>query len=490
MAWLISALLLAAVTDQAQTYTNLYAFSNYGFDSANGSGTNSDGYGLYGGLALSGNVLYGAAFDGGTNGNGTVYSVNTDGTGFKVLHTFSAPYVTYGGTNSDGAFPHDTLALGDNVLYGTTSEGGTNGYGAVFRVNTDGTGFMCLHSFSLDNDGINPTAGLLLSDNILYGTASYGGTGSGAGAVFKLNTNGTGYKLLHSFSGGSNDGGFPNGGLVLAGGTLYGASSSGGALGRGVVFALSTNGTGNGSGYTNLYVFTGTNSPYAVTTNNDGETPICGLVLSGNTLYGSTAHGGTNSTGIIFSIETNGTGFANLHTFSSFMNSANTNSDGADPLGTLFLSDDTLYGTASGGGTNANGTVFAINTDGTGFTNLYNFIPIVVIVGPNFYAYGGSGPEDGVILSSNILYGTTFYGGNIDGNVFALNLYSSAPTVEPIPLNVQVSGVKIILGWNSTNFVLQSALSAGGPFTNVLGATSPYTVVTTNTRQFFRLEAN
>ncbi len=165
MTLLMAALLLAAVPTQGQTYTNLYAFSTYGFDSATGAGTNSDGYELYGGLVLSSNVLYGAAYNGGTNGNGTIYAVNTDGTGFKVLHTFGLPYVTYGGINSEGAFPHDTLALGDNVLYGTTSEGGSNGYGTVFRLNTDGTGFQSLHSFSVGSDGINPNAGLLLSGN-------------------------------------------------------------------------------------------------------------------------------------------------------------------------------------------------------------------------------------------------------------------------------------------------------------------------------------
>lgn len=95
-----------------------------------------------------------------------------------------------------------------------------------------------------------------------------------------------------------------------------------------------------------------------------------------------------------------------------------------------------------------------------------------------------------MILSSNILCGTTFLGGNSIGNVFALDLSSSAPTVEPIPLNVQVSGVTITLGWNSVGFTLQSASSIAGPFANVLGATPPYTVVTTNSQQFFRLQAN
>jgi uncharacterized repeat protein (TIGR03803 family) len=485
--WLILAVLPGAVTAQAQTYTNLYDFSAYGYDSANGSSTNSDGAELYGGLALGSNVLYGAAWEGGTKGNGTIYAVHTDGTGFTNLHTFAAPYVTPGGINSEGANPHDTLALSGNVLYGTTYEGGSNGYGTVFRLNTDGTGFTNLHSFSLGNDGINPNAGLLLSGSTLYGTTSYGGAGSGAGTVFKLNTNGSGYTTLHSFSGGANDGGLPNGGLVLSGGTLFGMSSSGGTAGKGVVFALSTNGTGNGSGYTNLYVFTGYSNPYAPTTNNSGETPYAGLTLSGDTLYGTTVYGGTNGNGIIFSIATNGTDFTNLYVFSSTTNSAATNIDGANPICTLVLSNSILYGTAAHGGSYPAGTVFAINTDGTGFTNLYNFIPVFIINGSISFT-GGSGPADGVTLSSNILYGTTFSGGYISGNVFGLIL-SSAPGVEPIPLNVQVSGGTLALSWTSSAFSLQSTSSLGGPFADVAGATSPYTVAPTNSQQFFRLQA-
>jgi uncharacterized repeat protein (TIGR03803 family) len=267
MTLLMAALLFVAPAAQAQTYTNLYDFTAYGFDAANGSSTNSDGAELYGGLVLASNVLYGAAYIGGTNGNGTIYAVHTDGTGFTNLHTFGPPYVTPGGINSDGAHPHDTLALSNNVLYGTTTEGGSNGYGAVFRLNTDGSGFTNLHSFSLGQDGITPNAGLLVSGGTLYGTASYGGA-EGAGMVFKLNIDGTGYVNLHSFTGASNDGGLPNGGLILSGGALFGMTSSGGgSSGKGVVFALSTNGAGNGSGYSNLYVFRGFSDPYAATTN-------------------------------------------------------------------------------------------------------------------------------------------------------------------------------------------------------------------------------
>jgi len=484
----IAALLLAAATTQAQTYTNLHSFPFSGFDTNDNVDvlTNSDGSGPYGGLVLSSNVLYGTCWESGTNGRGTVFAVNTDGTGFTNLHNFAQLSYYPDGTNFDGAAPHDTLAISGNVLYGTAAQGGASGWGTVFRLNTDGTSFTNLHSFSVGSDGISPNAGVTVSGNVLYGTAPSGGT-EGAGMVFRLNTDGTGYTNLHSFTGATNDGGIPNGGLLLLGDTLFGETSSGGGpSGRGVVFALSTNGTGNGSGYKNLHVFIGGSSQPS--TNNGGVEPYDGLVLSGDTLYGTTVYGGSNGDGTLFAIQTNGMGFTNLHTFSAITNSASTNSDGAYPLCTLALSGSTLYGTAASGGTNDSGTIFAINTDGTGFTNVYNFISIYYFNGTTYVFGGGASPQDGVIVSSNTLYGTTFEGAGTPGNVFGYNL-SNAPPAN-VPLNFSMSNNIIVLSWSSSVFTLQSAASLNGPFTNVPVVTNIYYVYPTNAQEFFRLQAN
>src|SRR5450756_1636931 len=69
--------------------------------------------------------------------------------------------------------------------------------------------------------------------------------------------------------------------------------------------------------------------------------------------------------------------FTTLHSFTLLNNS--TNSDGANPLGGLILSGNTLYGTAYGGGSSGNGTVFAVHTNGTGFTNLHSFTAFSVL---------------------------------------------------------------------------------------------------------------
>ena len=84
------------------------------------------------------------------------------------------------------------------------------------------------------------------------------------------------------------------------------------------------------------------------------------LTLSGSTLYGMTSYGGTHYHGTIFKINTDGTGFQLLHSFEKW------SKDGGDPRGSLTLSGSTLYGMNDYGGTDGNGTIFKINTDGTG----------------------------------------------------------------------------------------------------------------------------
>jgi uncharacterized repeat protein (TIGR03803 family) len=103
--------------------------------------------------------------------------------------------------------------------------------------------------------------------------------------------------------------------------------------------------------------------------------------------------------------------------------------DGAWPQGGLILSGDTLYGTASGGGSAGKGTVFAVNTDGTGFTNLHSF---TAYAGSPAANSDGASPQCGLILSGNTLFGTAYGAmGNLGinasyGTVFSLSLGQSA----------------------------------------------------------------
>lgn len=155
----------------AQTFTNFYSFTA---TSGLSPSTNGDGAIPYAGLVLSGYTLYGTAFGGGSSGYGTVFAVHTDGTSFTNLHSFTG--------GSDGANPYAGLILSSNILYGTAYHGGSSGYGTVFAINTDGTSFTNLHIFTArsgpnltNSDGANPRAGLILSGGTLYGVANWGG---------------------------------------------------------------------------------------------------------------------------------------------------------------------------------------------------------------------------------------------------------------------------------------------------------------------------
>ena len=457
------------------SFTNLHSFASLYYNSVLGAFTNSDGFGPRAGLILSGSTLYGTASQGGSAGNGTVFRVNRDGSGFTNLYSFTRGSGSFPNvTNMDGAYPVAGLTLSGNTLYGTAEYGGGSGNGTVFRVNNDGSGFTNLHNFAGSSDGAFPASGLVLSGNILYGTAEYGGS-SGAGTVFALDTDGSGFTTLHGFTGGS-DGGYPVAGLVVSGNTLYGTAYSGGSSDAGTVFAVNTDGTG----FTALHSFASLyyNDAIDAYTNSDGAGPQAGLVLSGDTLYGTASQGGNGGNGAVFAVNTDGTGFMNLHSFAD-------GSDGAYPVAGLVLLGNTLYGTAEEGGSSDYGTVFRVNGDGTGFTPLHSFAG---------YSSDGAYPMAGVILSGNTLFGTAESGGSSDyGTVFSLSLVSAS---RP-QLTILASGADVILTWpvNAAGFTLQSTTNLLSP--GVWNAVSPEPVVVngentvtnviSGTQKFYRL---
>ena len=327
--------------------------------------------------------LYGATTQGGTNGAGTLFKLDTSGTTFTTVHTF----------NGDGASPTGAMIQGsDGNLYGTTQEGGgSNGNGTVFRMSLDGAAFTTLHTFS-GSDGSSPYAGVIQgTDGNLYGTTETGGANVNFGTIFRLDTNGASLTTLHSFAG--PDGGRPFAGVIQAAdGNLYGTTTSGGASGLyGTIFKIDTNGTT----FTTLHDFADI----------DGANPYGGLVEGADgRLYGTTYVGGVNEVGTIFRIDTNGSNFETLHVFSS--------AEGAGPYAALIQgAGGFLYGTTTVGGpttcASGCGTVFQIDTNGTTLTTLHGFEDS-----------DGAGPWAGVLQTADgSLYGTTSFGGPAEGGV-------------------------------------------------------------------------
>src|SRR5262249_30852671 len=163
-----------------------------------------------------------------------------------ILHGFS----------KSGSAPIGSLVLdGLGNAYGTTTQGGLNDFGSVFRMKTDGSGFVLLHSFAgAPADGRKPNAGLIIdSSGYLYGTTTSGGANNDLGTIFKIKTDGSGYAVLHSF-GGVSDGKSPFASLILdSSGFLYGTTWGDGTPTTSVVFKLKTDGTG----YTILHALAG-----------------------------------------------------------------------------------------------------------------------------------------------------------------------------------------------------------------------------------------
>ncbi len=477
LSWSLPALVIggfAALPAVAQTSASLHGFTPF---------TENDGSNPNGGMVLAGSVLYGTTGNGGSNFTGTIFRVNTDGTGYTNLYTFSATVYqvitnTEGGggigigggggreggspTNTDGTRPNGGLVLSGNTLYGTAQSGGFGGYGAIFAIHTDGSGFTNLHSFSTattfptNSDGLNPNAGLVLSGNTLFGTTRQGGS-LGWGTVFRINTDGSGLTELKAFAGlamdpvsyiyGNDDGAEPQTHLVLADGTLYGTTSQGGNLGGGTLFSLSTNGTG----FASLHAF----STYV-----DGGIPNA-LTIAGTALYGTASQGGANIGGTVFSINTNGTGFALLHSFAY-------DADGYNPTADVIIASNLIYGAAGSDGNNYAGTIFKMSLDGSNFGTLYTFSA------PNLNTnVEGTGPN-GFLLAGSVIYGTAAYGGATgNGAVFSLNL----AVVAAPALNITSQGTSAILTWSTTaaDYTLQSTPNLAPPV--VWGTVTPAPVI-------------
>jgi uncharacterized repeat protein (TIGR03803 family) len=147
----------------------------------------------------------------------------------------------FGGLATDGLYPWAGLVQGsDGSFYGTTTEGGTNNDGTVFKITSQGT-LTTLYQFgSLPTDGHTPIGGLVQgSDGNFYGTTSGGGTNSGVGTVFRISSAGT-LTTLYQF-GASDNGADSYAGLVQGSdGNFYGTTELGGTNNTygGTVFQL------------------------------------------------------------------------------------------------------------------------------------------------------------------------------------------------------------------------------------------------------------
>jgi uncharacterized repeat protein (TIGR03803 family) len=447
-----AACLLCATTAiplPAQTFTTLHSF-----DSTDGSEPSAALV-----QATNGN-LYGTTVYGGANGDGTVFKITPGGT-LTTLYSFCARSGCADGENPYAALVQAT----DGNFYGTTYRGGAvhvacfGGCGTLFKLTPSGT-LTTLYSFCPQSDctdGSEPSALVQGTDGNLYGTTSYGGAND-SGTVFKITPSGT-LTTLHSFDG--TDGKYPYAALIQAtNGNLYGTTPYGGNSGAclragyfdgcGTVFKITTSGM-----LTTLYSFC--SQVYCA----DGQYPFAGLIQAtdGN-LYGTTGYGGANESctqgfpfpigcGTVFRI-TPSDRLTTLYSFCARSGCA----DGENPSAALVqATDGNFYGTTSGGGVDhvtcfgGCGTLFKLTPSGT-LTTLYSFCS-------QSGCTDGEGPAALLQDTNGKFYGATEGGGGSSacqggcGTVFSLSA-GLGPFVETEPTSGKVGADVKILGTNLT----------------------------------------
>jgi uncharacterized repeat protein (TIGR02543 family) len=368
------------------------------------------GYGPVGELVQGPDgALYGVSSGDGVNraGLGVIYKVNRDGTGLVVLRRFT-------GENGDGALPYCGVTAGsDGALYGMTSGGGDMsdsfypfGKGVIYKINPDGSGYAILKTFrNVASDGAMPLGRLLQgSDGVLYGTTQ-------TGTVFRINRDGTGFAVLRSQMG------QPWAGLIQASdGMLYGTMGS-------TLFRLNRDGTG-----------------YAVIkTLTDQMGNMSRELIEGRdgALYGTSETGGPNGfsqgtvvygKGTVYKINKDGTGFVLLKTFTG---------QGSDPSaprgGVVQGRDGALYGTTYGTIYDEHfnvtqGSIYKLNTDGTGFT---------VLKACATFSDGDSPASALMLANDGVFYGTMRGGGTQNSGV--VYAYALPPTGRISGLSIRTA---------------------------------------------------
>ena len=187
---------------------------------------------------------------GGDNGMGTIFKIKKNGTGFQKLFDFNWA--------NSGASPRGTLTMEGDLLYVMTMSSATNGFGAIFKIGRNGTGFKKLLDFDGVNNGAFSMGSLTLVDSTIYGMTSLGGSRN-YGTFFKINPGDGSYTKLKDFFIMPENGAYP-GSLFTDGSYLIGTTSEGGINGLGLIFKTNMDGTG----YRKLFDFdstTGRGSP-------------------------------------------------------------------------------------------------------------------------------------------------------------------------------------------------------------------------------------
>jgi uncharacterized repeat protein (TIGR03803 family) len=284
-------------------------------------------------------VFYGATQQGGADYGGLVYAYN------PVTNTESV-VVNFNGAN--GVNPGlGSLAAHNGVIYGVTSQGGTDNQGVIYKLDTATGKQAVLYNFVKGPSGYEPNAGILYHDGYLYGTTSYGGSKKqslcyyGCGTLYKFDLATKTPTVLFGFKN-DRSGGFPyRDTLIYQDGVLYGVTVSGGAINNPNCLHI----TGCGVVYKYDLAADKLSVLYRFHGGRDGNFPVGSLVYAGGNLYGTTIDGGNEDHGTVYEVNASTGAETVLHRFSP-----TGAKDGTQPFGGLTYYHGKLYGTTGSGG--------------------------------------------------------------------------------------------------------------------------------------------
>jgi uncharacterized repeat protein (TIGR03803 family) len=397
------------------------------------------------------NRVYGICYTEGLYERGSLYTLFPDiANSFRVVKQF---------TVANGLNPSAVIVGTDQKLYGTFKSEGTDGStsysGSVFSINpANNDTFSFVKGFTASTTGLLQPIGDLLeaSNGYLYGTASSGGA-SNLGGVFKVKKDGTDYQTIRQFV--TADGSGPVGGLTqdAATGLIYGVTQAGGSTGGGTMFTINPSA---GDNFQVIYQV-----PASLYFNG-------GLLIINDSIYGTSAGGGTSTVGTLFRMKKDG---STAHTVLKNFNST----DGGGPHGYLAKSTDGyIYGACGYGAENSGGSLYKVYPDGSNFSAFKKFpgsegqLPRpVTLAACNAAPYpNASNIVFGRIATNSItINGWTAPTSNVNGYVVKINTNATFTNMvngaNPTASTVYAGGEQVIYNGTGINPITVTNLQPG-----------------------------
>ncbi|MEL6535353.1 MAG: choice-of-anchor tandem repeat GloVer-containing protein [Bacteroidota bacterium] len=369
-------------------------------------------------LAYNG-YFWGTSNTGGDRNSGTIYRFHPDSGVVEEVNSFDL--------FRDGRNPTGGLTLVDDLMWGTTLDRVGN-TGTIFVFDPE-TFQLEVVQYLEDAEGNSPQGDLLWFNDLLWGITSRGGA-SNEGVIYTIDPSDSSFSVVHEFDG--TLGGRPITSLTVLDGLIWGTTTDGGAADEGVIFTLDP----ESLTLTVKYEFADEVS---------GATPYSGLTESNDRLWGVTFVGGDFGDGTLYSITPEGTDFQVHYHFDE-------NSDGDNPRGKLVPYNGKLYGLTWKGGANEVGTLYSIDTTGEN-------VQILV----EFSEESGRSPSNAAML----LVGDTLYGvlpdGGSAGKGAAFSFVPNSTHFELVANFDNAQGSQPYGGLVEANDLLWGTMFSGGP---------------------------